>query len=183
MSPKSCAFSGNRPQKFPWKYDESDPRCIALRQALDAQIIELVNDGYTDFFSGMAEGIDTWAALTVLALREKNPALKLYCILPCKDQPNEWSEESKKRYYSILKQANSVVYVSEKNQKNCMLKRNRYLAEHADCLLAVYNGEWRSGTAATVRYAQKLERKIIIMNPRTGEMNDKATEKSKKTKE
>ena len=33
------------------------------------------------------------------------------------------------------------------------------------CLLAVYNGEWRGGTAMTVRYARKLGRKIIILNP------------------
>ena len=41
----------------------------------------------------------------------------------------------------------------------------RYLADHAACLLAVYNGEWRRGTAMTVRYARKLGREVIILNP------------------
>ncbi len=50
-----------------------------------------------------------------------------------------------------------------------MLKRNRYLVDHAACLLAIYNGEWRGGTAMTVRYANKLGREIIILNPRAGE--------------
>ena len=46
-----------------------------------------------------------------------------------------------------------------------MLKRNRYLVDHAACLLAVYNGEWRGGTAMTVRYARKLKRTVHIIDP------------------
>ena len=57
------------------------------------------------------------------------------------------------------------MYVNREYSKNCMLKRNRYLVDHAACLLAVYNGEWRGGTAMTVRYAQKLGRKITILSP------------------
>ena len=55
--------------------------------------------------------------------------------------------------------------MSRKYRKGCMLERNRYLVDHAACLLAVYNGERRGGTAMTVRYAQKLGRKIIIIEP------------------
>jgi len=36
-----------------------------------------------------------------------------------------------------------------------MLDRNRFLVEHADLLLAVYNRVGRSGTGATVNYAMK----------------------------
>ena len=35
----------------------------------------------------------------------------------------------------------------------------------AGCLLAVYNGELRGGTAATVRYAQRLGRRLIVLDP------------------
>ena len=28
---KSCAFSGHRPKKFPWGYDEADSRCVELK--------------------------------------------------------------------------------------------------------------------------------------------------------
>ena len=31
---KSCAFTGHRPQKFPWRYDETDRRCVALKAKL-----------------------------------------------------------------------------------------------------------------------------------------------------
>ncbi len=41
------------------------------------------------------------------------------------------------------------------------------MVEHASTLLAVYNGEQRGGTAATMRYAQKLGREIIVIDPIT----------------
>ena len=48
-----------------------------------------------------------------------------------------------------------------------MLERNRFLVKHASTLLAVYNGEQRGGTAATMRYAQKMGREIIVIDPIT----------------
>ena len=66
MTRKVCAFSGHRPSKFPWKYDETDMRCVKLKAALAEQIATLVDrDGVTDMLVGGAEGADTWAALTV----------------------------------------------------------------------------------------------------------------------
>lgn len=165
MIERCCAFTGHRPKKFPWGYDETDPRCLALKKALTEQIAKLVDTGYTDFFSGMAEGADTWAALTVLALKKENPALKLHCVLPCERQADQWSVSARELYFSILEQADDVVYVSREYRKGCMLKRNRYLVDQTTCLLAVYNGEWRGGTAMTVRYARKLGREVIIIEP------------------
>ena len=48
-----------------------------------------------------------------------------------------------------------------------MLDRNRFLVEHAAALMAVYNGERRGGTVATMRYAQKMGREIIVIDPIT----------------
>lgn len=161
----SCAFTGHRPQKFSWRYDESAPGCVTLKQMLTEQIEALAADGVTEFLSGMAEGTDTWAALSVLSLRDKNPAIKLHCILPCEGQADKWNISARELYQSILWQADSVIYVSHEYHDGCMLERNRYLVNHAGTLLAVYNGEWRGGTAATVRYAQKKDRRLIIINP------------------
>lgn len=80
-------------------------------------------------------------------MKKENPVLKLRCILPCEGQVDK------------------VVYVSWKYREGCMLKRNRYLVDHAACLLAVYNGERQGGTAMTVRYARKVGREVIILNP------------------
>ena len=167
MKTQSCAFSGHRPHKFPWKDNEDDPRCIALKKILTEQITALVNAGVTDFFSGMAEGTDCYCSQIVLTLRVKNPALKLHCVLPHEGQSDEWSNSARKRYNAILKQADSVEYVSRIYYDGYMIDRNRQMVESAGLLLAVYNVVRRSGTGATVNYARKLGRGIITINPIT----------------
>ena len=167
MNKISCAFTGHRPSKFPWKSNEGDVRCVALKAVLAEQITSLVEIGVRDFCSGMAEGTDCYCSQIVLTLREKNPALKLHCILPCREQADKWAASSRDLHRSILEQADSIIYVSRTYHRDCMLDRNRFLIDHASIVLAVYNGVRRSGTGATVRYARKLGRKLIVIDPAT----------------
>ena len=160
-----CAFTGHRPKGFPWKYNESAPGCVLLKEALTVQIAELAERGVTDWLSGMALGTDLWAAEIVLNLSEKNPALSLHCILPCEGQEHKWPVSEQERYHSILRRADAVVYVNRVYHADCMLERNRYMVDHASVLLAVYNGTQRSGTGATVRYAERHGKEIFIIDP------------------
>lgn len=163
----SCAFTGHRPHKLPWKYNERDSRCIALKAVLTEQIAALSETGITEYFTGGADGVDCWAAEIVLTMREKNPALRLHCILPYKGQADKWSNPAQERYRFILKQADSVDYVSHKYYNGCMIDRNHRLVESVGLLLAVFNGVQRSGTGATINYARKMGRKIIVIDPIT----------------
>lgn len=165
MGKTICAFTGHRPSRFPWGYDETNQNCIALKEILTGEIIQLTDIGVTGFLSGMAVGVDTWASVIVLALREKNPAIKLHCILPCKTQADNWSSTSQTIYRSILERADSIVYVSREYHKICMMERNRFLVDHSDILLAVCQEVPRSGTMATINYARKMNREIIIIDP------------------
>ena len=162
---KICAFTGHRPKSFPWKYDETAPGCILLKESLTTQIMALADSGVTDWLSGMALGVDLYCAQIVLDLQKKNPALKLHCVLPCKNQESKWTASMQEKYHSILEQADNVAYVSRTYHRNCMLERNRYLVDHSSVLLAVYNGVFRSGTGMTVRYAIERGRDVICIDP------------------
>lgn len=164
----ACAFTGHRPKSFPWKYNETDPRCLALKDILAEQIVKLAQAGVTDYYSGMALGSDLWCSRIVLNLRQNNPALNLHCILPCEEQECKWSPSAQEQYRTILSQADEVVYVRRTYSSDCMLERNRYMVDRAGILLAVYTGAYRSGTGMTVRYANKMGRKTIIIDPKTG---------------
>lgn len=170
MIEATCAFTGHRPKSFPWGYNESAPGCILLKEVLAAQISVLAERGVTDWLCGMALGVDLWCAQIVFDLKKKNPALKLHAILPCEGQERKWTASAQEHYRSILAQANEVIYVGQEYSRNCMLKRNRYMVDRASILLAVYNGTYRSGTGMTVRYAQKLGREVIIIDPISRDM-------------
>ena len=73
--------------------------------------------------------------------------------------------QTQRRYRSILEQADSVTYASREYYDGCLIDRNHRLVEAAGLLLAVFNGARRSGTGATVNYARKLGREIIIIDP------------------
>lgn len=165
MTEITCAFTGHRPRSFPWKGDETAPGCALLKKTLAEQIKLLADRGVTDWLSGMAQGVDLWAAEIVLDLKEKNPALRLHCILPHEGQERKWAASERERYHSILRQADGVIYVNREYHDGCMLERNRYLVDHSSVLLAVYNGTHRSGTGMTVRYAKRLGREVIVINP------------------
>lgn len=165
MTEIACAITGHRPKSFPWKYNETAPDCVLLKETLAAQIRLLADSGVTDWLSGMALGVDLWCAQIVLSLKEKNPALRLHCILPCEGQEVKWPKAEQEPYHSILKRADEVVYVSRDYHPDCMLERNRYMVDRASILLAVYNGTYRSGTAMTVRYAKEQGTKIMIIDP------------------
>ncbi len=167
MQRTSCAVAGHRPHKFPWRYNEADSRCVALKAMLAEQITALAEAGVTQYYSGGADGTDLWCSEIVLAMREKNPALNLHCILPCEGQADKWSDSARERYHFILEQADTVDYVSRAYYDGCMIDRNHRLVASAGLLLAVYNGVRRSGTGATVNYARKLGREIIVIDPIT----------------
>ncbi len=163
----SCAITGHRPEKLPWGYDETSEGCRRLRKTLTEQIVTLADSGVTSFLSGMALGVDQIFAELVLAERKKNPALKLLCVLPHEGQADKWSDSARERYHAILKQANSVDYISREYYDGCMIDRNHRMVDSAGLLLAVYNGVRRSGTGATVNYARKMGREIIVIDPIT----------------
>lgn len=48
-----------------------------------------------------------------------------------------------------------------------MFRRNRWLIDHANFVLAVYNGLPKGGTAYTVNYAYEKKRAVIIIDPDT----------------
>lgn len=164
MDMTACAFTGHRPHKLPWGYDETDACCIAVKQALAGQIAALASVGVTDFYTGMAQGVDTWAALAVLDLQESRPGVQLHCIVPHPGQADRWPRQAQDRYHSILNRANEVKTLAQLYYDGCLLDRNRYMVDAAGYLLAVYDGSG-GGTGQTVRYAQDTGRRIIIIDP------------------
>ena len=161
----SCSFTGHRPHKLPWGRNESDERCVATRKALAGQIEALHRlRNVTDYYSGMADGADLFAALAVLELKERCPDVRLHCVLPHPGQCDRWPEPARDRYHAILDMADDIVTLSNHYYDGCLLDRNRYLVDAAGWLLAVYDGT-RGGTAATIAYARQLGRTVIVIDP------------------
>ena len=158
-----CCFTGHRPNKLPWGYKEEGIRFFLFWRKLKKTILNAINDGYDYFISGMAIGIDMLCAEIVLELKKRHPNIKLECAIPCLNQTAKWNDESKIRYDNILKQADKITYVSDCNYYNgCMAKRNKYMIDNSDMLIAVFNGS-AGGTKQTIEMAKNSSLIIDII--------------------
>lgn len=157
------SFTGYRPEKLPF-FGEDDPLCVKLKQRLYAQIETLIKDGAEEFCSGMALGVDMWAAETVLELKKLYPHIRLTAVIPCPEQAVKWSREHQARYQDILKRCDKKITVSPVYTKGCMQKRNRALVEMCDILIAVFDGQ-SGGTKQTVEIAKTMGKKTILLSP------------------
>lgn len=132
---------------------------------LMATLKKLILDGATDFYAGGALGWDMLCEEIVLMLRdERVPFIKLHLILPCppEEQIARWSDFDKKLYRKIFEAADSVEVLSEHYSKDCMKNRNARLAELGDVCVCYYDeNRRRSGTAQTVRMAERRRRDIL----------------------
>lgn len=159
-----CAFTGYRPQKMEFGFDELDPRCIDFKERLYETIESLIWSGYSHFLSGGALGMDMYAAEIVLELRQQYPWIGLEMVIPFDAQPDNWNELYKARYGVLLEEADIVTFTSHAYTKGALFQRNRYLVDNADLLLAAYDGK-PGGTQMTCNYARKIGIQVCEIRP------------------
>lgn len=150
----ACSFTGHR---------EIPPSALPkIREKLTDTISGLISEGIYSFICGGAIGFDTLSADTVLALRKTHPEIKLCLALPCREQDKYFSETQKEDYKRILSLCDSYHYISENYTRGCMHKRNRFMVDNSDYVVA-YCTKTSGGSFYTVKYAASKNKKIILI--------------------
>ena len=159
----SCCFTGHRPMKLPWGMNESDPRCLELKLELAARLEAIYALGYRHFICGMALGCDMYFAEAVLELKAVHDDVTLEAAIPFGDQPGRWNEKQRKRYNTLIDRADQVTVLQYGYTADCMMRRNRYMVDHAGLLLACFDGR-PGGTMNTILYAQREGKTVVIVD-------------------
>lgn len=160
---KIC-FTGYRPFKLPFSMSEEDGRYKLFVQKTRELIASQIELGCSYFISGMAQGADMLFAEIVLDLKKIYPHIRLECALPFPRQTSKWTHEVKFRYERIIESCDKVTVICNTFSKSCFLKRNKYMVDSCDKVIAVYDGK-KGGTKFTVDYAFKRGKQIIIIDP------------------
>ena len=155
-----CAFTGHRARKLPWQYDESDPRCADLKRRIADAVESACASGFDRFICGMAEGCDLDFCEAVLAARGSYPHIRLEAAVPFSGQADRWPAPERERYDSLLSQCDRVTVLQEHYSAGCMMRRNRYMVDKADLLIACFDGQ-SGGTLNTLRYAVRKNVRIV----------------------
>ena len=163
---KTCCFTGHRPSKLPFGYDEEHPDCLRLKVMLLCEIDRLRGEGVNVFLSGMAQGVDIFAAEAVLDIRKAYPEVRLVAVVPFEGQADRWSPEYRERYFTILAQADEVITLRTRYAEGCLWERNRTMVDASSHLVAVWGGG-AGGTKQTVEYARKKGLRVMVIDPVT----------------
>ena len=130
--------------------------------ALERKIRATMDDGFVTFISGMARGVDIWAAEIVLQLKDEGFALHLICASPYKGFEARWPPEWQRRYSSVLAAADLVKYICPRYSRSCFQIRNKWMVDLSARVIAVFNGE-AGGTKNTIDYAARVGVPTIII--------------------
>lgn len=156
----SCAFTGHRENKLPWRGDEDDPRCRELKRCIYDAVAAVYMDGVRHYLCGMATGCDMYFCEAVLALRGEHPEVTVEAAIPFEGQSKQWTAENRRRYDRLVTECDYQTVISRGYTQDCFMRRNRYMVDSADWLIAAYDG-MPGGTRATILYAMRRGSRII----------------------
>jgi uncharacterized phage-like protein YoqJ len=184
----NISFTGHRPSNknlggYDWNSNKNKKIMLRLLAAIEG-IVEELNESQEDneinFIGGGALGIDQ------MAIHIVETAIKDYYDLwitteiavPFKNQSVKWYNRTDViRYEKQLEEADLVTYVDTLDKYKIkgyeegkyypakMQKRNEYMVDKSDIVIAVWDGS-NGGTGNCVKYARKLHKEIIIIDPK-----------------
>ena len=151
----ACSFTGHRPERLNCPEEK-------VNQWLSEQIKQAVEDGYTEFVTGMQRGVDIWAAEEVLKLREQGAAVRLIAASAFEGMEERWSYDWQARYERILEEADEVAFISRIPGRRAFFQRNHWMVDHSARLIGVYTGA-PGGTKETIEYAKKRGLEVVLI--------------------
>lgn len=165
-----CCFTGYRPSKFPFELSEYNENYIDFENSLVVGILNLIEQGCTIFYTGMAMGFDIIAAEAVILLKKAKleKQIKLICVLPFESQCENFGEFWQKKYNMVIENCDEKIILSENYHKGCYQIRNKYMVDNSDFVLTWYDGK-SGGTRNTLNYAASKQRKIFNVNKENSE--------------
>lgn len=174
-------FTGHRPKDLFGTYTPTPEQINKLMKMILDTIIPLIrNEKETTFITGGAIGVDQYAFYCAHKVKEKRPSTQNVLAVPFLYQDNKWYTKDKKAYQWVKEKADDVVYVDELAAYRIkkldekiyhpakMQKRNEYMVDHADVVIAVWNGKEDGGTWNCIEYAVKQNKRIIHIHPEKG---------------
>ena len=86
-------------------------------------------------------------------------------------QAVRWPEALRNRYFSIAERCDKETMLQTHYTQDCLWKRNQYMVDHADIVLAVCNMRLHSGSKQTVLMALRRLKPVWLVFPDTLELS------------
>ncbi|MBR6762032.1 MAG: DUF1273 family protein [Oscillospiraceae bacterium] len=154
----TVCFSGHRPAKLP-----QGKLLQMIQSLLFEEIRQAVQQGATVFYTGLAQGIDLWAADYVLRLRKDHPQIRLIGVKPFAGCGDPLRGDDRYHFACVVHAADAIIALQPAFTRDCYRKRNQYMVDHSDTIIAVVDS-MRSGTGQAIRMAQSADLQTRIIS-------------------
>jgi len=166
--PTAC-FTGHRKLAGEY-YNRHTPSTEwhTLKNYLNQIVKSLIHDHQvTHFISGLAIGVDMLGAESVALVRAfGGPEVKLTGAMPFPSQPSRWPKPTRDHWDSVCSLCNEVVSVSaDPYSPDKMQIRNVWMVDHADYVIAIWDGISKGGTQNCMDYAKSKGKPILLIQP------------------
>ena len=156
----SCCFTGYRPEKFDFPFDENFEEYRVFMSRLATSVADMIEKGCTTFYTGMAMGFDIIAAEHVALVKKLNRNIRLIAVIPFAGQEKKWNAVWQSRYHEVLSQCDETVILSQSYTRGAYETRNRDMVDRSRYCITYYDGK-QGGTGNTVRYALQHGRTVL----------------------
>ena len=138
---RTCCFTGHREYLYPFKAGSRQSELI--KSKLKEDIESAIQCGFDYFIVGGANGADEWALDILSGMKANGADISIEIALPFASFPHKKGAADKETIVSLEK------------DPLCYEKRNRYMVEHSERIIAVYDEDYpiEGGTKQTVGFA------------------------------
>ena len=150
MQEKTCCVTGHR--------DIPAEQTSHIKKSLAQEVDRAISGGFTCFISGFADGVDLLFAGIVAERIAKNPALKLIAAIPYQKRLDTLRKAERTK--ALIDLCAEIYVAAEEYHPSAYAKRNRYMVERSDRVIAVYDGREKGGTVGTIRLAHTMKKEL-----------------------
>ena len=130
-----------------------------MRRAFEGTAFESLSDHLHGTNAIAISETDATAPARILAKYAKQfPALELIAVIPYRKRLDSLNKKTRTR--ELLEACADVVVIQEKYLPSVYSHRNRYMVEHSDRVIAVYDGRETGGTAKTIRFTHRMKKEL-----------------------
>lgn len=148
----TIAITGHRPVDL-YGYDLSVLEWVTLSKNIEEFLLEKLKEhNALHCISGMALGVDQLFGLLCVKMKKAGYNITVEAAIPCKNHTSRWKDATHWEY--IKDNADVVTMITDDLYTHeCMQKRNEYMVNKSDLVIAVWTGKKSGGTYNCIQYA------------------------------
>lgn len=161
----TCCIVGHFPTNLPFGIKENDERCIRLKELLKQEISTMIRDrNVKHFLCPMNPGAELFAAEIIEGLQSSGENITLTAVLPYELQAEDWSEDSRNRFFECVRKCNKEKLLQTHYDDTCIAKNIQFMIDASDCVIAVWNGSL-GNVSFTVQLANEKGIPVTVIDP------------------